>query len=284
MAAAVRHELGGGWAEVAERDAHPALRPYVRRYWGYVEEFTAPVRRRELPSRDVVLILSLGPTMELRHDVEGAVGETHTSFVAGLTEASVVTEMPGRSHGLQVNLTPLGAYALFAVPMHTLSSCTVSLEDLLGADVARLVERLHDAPAWDARFTLLDDALRARLARGPQPSRDIAWAWSRLLETGGRVSVGSLAAELGRSRKHLAIGFRDLIGLAPKAASRVLRFERAVDSVLAGDATSWARIAHECGYYDQAHFNRDFRRFAGSTPTEFVARQMKHGLLGLAPE
>ena len=83
-----------------------------------------------------------------------------------------------------------------------------------------------------------------------------------------------LAAELGWSRRHLAARFRDEVGVSPKALARLLRFERALE--LLGTRTL-ADIAYECGYYDQAHFNRDFRAFAGATPGELLARRLPDG-------
>jgi len=88
---------------------------------------------------------------------------------------------------------------------------------------------------------------------------------------------------LGCSRKHLSTRFAEQVGLAPKTAARILRFGRAVSLIGADGRRSWGEIAAGCGYYDQAHFNRDFKQFAGSTPTEFAERQIPDQL-GLAPE
>jgi AraC-like DNA-binding protein len=165
---------------------------------------------------------------------------------------------------MQVNLDPLAARALVGAPLHELAQRTVPLEDVL--DAPFLVERLADARGWDARFALLDDMLAARLAN-MQPSREVAWAWRRLRETHGRVAVGELAAELGWSRKRIVARFRDEIGLPPKAAARLLRFERARE--LAG-AMSWGELAFECGFADQSHLIAEFRRVTGRTPETFL--------------
>jgi AraC-like DNA-binding protein len=83
--------------------------------------------------------------------------------------------------------------------------------------------------------------------------------------------VDELARETGWSRRHLAERFRSEIGLPPKVAARVVRFQRVTARLQAGGADRLGELALDCGYYDQAHRNRDFRAFAGCTPTEYAA-------------
>ena len=180
-------------------------------------------------------------------------------------------------------LDPLVATMVFGVPMHVLARRVVALEDLLGGSGRELLERLHDAPGWAERFDILDAELTRRLARAVPPSPAVAWAWRRVVATEGRVEVSALAAELGWSRKHLSASFREHVGLPPKVMARVLRFQRAVRLLERRNGDRLGEIALDCGYYDQAHFNRDFRAFAGSTPTEYLARRIVDGF-GLAPE
>ena len=257
--------------ELVSAAPHPVLRRHVRRYCGYRERTTHPVRRRELPGADVTLIVSLGPQLRLLEPRPA----THRSFVAGLDERVAVTEHDGAAAGVEVTLTPLAAHQLFRVPMHMLARSVVELDDVLGRDADRLAERLHDAPRWSKRFQVLDDTVQRQIAEAPEPSPGIAWAYQRLLATAGRVRVGALASELGWSRKRLAAGFREEVGLPAKSLARVLRFRQAVRLLEGDDERSLGEIALDCGYFDQAHLNRDFRSFAGCTPTELLARRRR---------
>jgi AraC-like DNA-binding protein len=229
----------------------------VTSYYGFESRTPEPVRQREGPGADVVVIF----TFEEHWLIDG---ERHTSFTAGLHERQVATEHPGRSLGMQVNLDPLAARALVGMPLHEIANRTVSLEETLGEP--SLVERLADAPGWDARFTLLDETLARRLD-GRQPSCEMEWAWRRLRATHGGVAIGELAADLGWSRKRIVARFRDEIGLPPKAVARLLRFERARE--LAG-TMPWGELAFECGFSDQSHLVREFRRITGRTPETFL--------------
>jgi len=192
------------------------------------------------------------------------------AFVAGTTDTHDVVEQHGAIECLDLKLTPLGAYTLLGVPMSTLTGATVDLADVLGPAARTLVERLAGTPDWAGRFALLDAYLLDRLDRGPAPAPEVAWTWRRLVETGGNTAVGALAEEVGWSRRHLVARFRQQVGLAPKTAARVIRFETLLRRLAAGGAA--ARAAVECGYYDQSHMDRDFREFAGTTPGAYLAR------------
>jgi AraC-like DNA-binding protein len=114
--------------------------------------------------------------------------------------------------------------------------------------------------------------LAERLLKLDQQLSPTAWAFERLRRTGGGDRIGVIAAELGWSRKHLAAKFHDEIGLAPKMVARMARFNFALLRARRHGGGGWAALADECGYADQAHLVRDFKAFAGETPTAWQAR------------
>jgi AraC-like DNA-binding protein len=247
---------------IAGRPPHPALRPHIRTLTGWYERTDGPLRRSELPGGRIVLVVSFGPKM----DVDG---RTFTSFAAGLYDTPALTEHDGLGHGIQSYMTPLGARRFFGMPMGEIAGQTVELEDLIGSAAGELAERLAEAPDWATRIDLFERAIARRVLAAPPLPAELEWAWQRLLESDGAVPITTLAEELGWSRRHLAVRFREELGMPPKALARLLRFERAVKRLRAGD--DLADLALDAGYYDQAHFNRDFRAFAGTTPTEYLA-------------
>ena len=255
----------------AERDPAPALRPYVRRYYGFRETTGAPIRRHEGPGADVIVLLSFGFEWRIGDATRPSQPwERCSSFVAGLHETSVLTEHDGRSYGMQISLTPPGAYALFGLPMHELAGGIVDLDAVVGKRERRLPEHLAALDSWDERFELLDATLAARLGDARPASPGVVWAWRRLVRAGGCVPIGELERELGWSRKRLAARFREEVGLSPKPLARLLRFERAKTLLESDDETSLTRLALDCGYYDQSHLTNEFRRIAGTTPAAYA--------------
>jgi AraC-like DNA-binding protein len=170
--------------------------------------------------------------------------------------------------GIVVRLAPLGAYQLLGPAASEIGGSITGLEAIAGADARRLTEQIQAAPTWEARGLLLDGFLLERATRAPQPSPEVRHAWHLLVRSGGRSTITAIARRVGWSHKHLITRFKQQIGVAPHLAARLLRLStvwRHLD-----DEQSWARIAAECGYADQAHLTREFRRFTGTTPGALV--------------
>lgn len=270
--AIVHHDEENASWTMACAGAHPGLAGDVIAYTGYREQASGPVRRRELPSARVPVIISFGPTIELVGGTAGPFAEVPlTSFVAGFSDGYAITEYVGPQYGVQVDLTPLGAYRLLGVTGAEIRNGVVHLEDVLGRSYDELLERLGDAPEWSERFAVLDDFLLQREARGRPVDDAVAWSWHRLSAAGGSTSIGRLAEEVGWSRRHFANRFQRHVGLTPKAAARVLRFERAARMLDVGRTIS--DVAADAGYADHSHLVREFREMAGCTPSQLAAER-----------
>ncbi|MFK0259257.1 helix-turn-helix domain-containing protein [Streptomyces sp. NPDC090445] len=218
----------------------------------------------------MTLILGWGDPLRLFHNARSAPAEQTTwhAMLAGLQTSSVRGGFEGVAEAIEVEFTPLGAYTCLGLPLHHLANGHVHPDDVLGDGwSARLTERLIAVPDWEGRWAVVEDALARRLAGGPTPSPVMAGAWRLLRARHGRLSAGELAAATGRGHRRLQVLFREHIGLPPQSVSRILRFQRAL--TLPSDAgRSLADRAALCGYFDQAHMNRDFRALAGLTPAQ----------------
>jgi AraC-like DNA-binding protein len=274
----VRHESDLGRWEAVSRDPAPSLRSYVGAYKGYVQGWATPSRRRAVVGPDVAMIVHFGSPLGLTdpRDRPGTV-EYRNAFVAGLHDSYSLYEWTGDAYGIQVDLSPIGANLILGLPMEELTNRVVDLEDVLGEWGRRLAERLHDAPGWEARFSLLDSALASRLAEAAEVPPGVVRACRELEASGGRVAIATLAEDVGYRHEHLTRQFRRQVGLPPKTLARILRFTNVMGRLERGLGSPWADIAVDCGYFDQAHLIRDFRRFAGATPRNFLTLRLPEG-------
>ena len=271
-----RHDSAAYSWMLARRVSHVSLAGVVNGYCGYTERSVLPMRRREVANGGVVLIVSFGEPIAVQLDTERTASRV-TSFVAGLHDGWVVTEYTGPQAGVQIDLSPLGAYRLLGVPPSEIANGVVDVDALDLRWLAELPERLAGAPDWSSRFATLDHELARRAADGPDVDRSVAWAWRQLETSHGRVPVATLADEIGWSRRHFSAKFREHVGLAPKPTGRVLRFTHAVGLLRAGGVASIGDVAATCGYADHSHLVRDFHDLAGCTPSALVAAQLPDG-------
>jgi AraC-like DNA-binding protein len=247
----------------AVREPHPVVRPLVTRYVGYAQDdVTLPVHRG-LPSRHVTLVISLAGPVRMA-------GQSLQALVGGLHTRAVLIRQDRTQEGLQLELDPLGLRTLLGVTAAELSG---EVADLAEFGLGSLPGRLQELPTWAQRFSLLDDVLAARAVEPVPPPPELGEAWRRMRGADGRVRVADLADEVGWSRRHLGERFRTELGLAPKQAARVLRFERAARLLRRGHA-DLAALAVECGFYDQAHLTNEWRALAGCTPGTWIAEEL----------
>jgi AraC-like DNA-binding protein len=260
-------------ADTAVRLPSPGLSPFISRYAGYrVSELPSGVHVG-LPSSGIDLFISLGHPIEVVK-MPGSIQRPSvlTAFVSGLRDGPAIVRQDCNAFGLHVFIKPLGVRAILGVASHEIASLVLNLSDLWGNRAEDLVEMLLGADTWYQRFAILDHAFTTKLNPfSPQP--EILWAWEKLAKSHGCVSIQRLAGETGYGRRHFSERFRDTIGVSPKTAARVFRFERAC-RLMADKRLGLAHVAIECGYYDQAHLTREWYALAGCSPKAWIIREL----------
>ncbi|KRB25549.1 AraC family transcriptional regulator [Mesorhizobium sp. Root695] len=260
-----------GRFEMRRRLPDPRLQGIVSDICGYRETAPGHLRNVEYASLTVPLVISFAEPFAIGLGKAPDDNDRFASFAAGLYAGPVVIESFGGACCVQVNFTPLGARRFFHLPMSELADSMVVLDDVLGAQGLALRERLGNAPDWATRFDMAEAFVAARLENAAETPLEIAWAYDRIITSGGRTRIASIAERLGWSRKHLAGSFSNAIGIGPKTLSRIVRFNRAL-GLSRQQTVDWADIAADCGYADQAHLVREFRDLAGETPTALLVR------------
>jgi AraC-like DNA-binding protein len=263
-------ETERGVHETAQRAGGGSCGAVVRGYVGYEEWPASGFVRREAARQGVALILGFGDPLDVYDDEVAGRSHSLGAFVVGNQLGSSLTGVGGHQLGVQVELTPAGALALFG-DVRTLNDSVIPLDQALGTSASRLVERLAETPSWQERLDLLD-ATFGRLEDVPGLTSEVAWLRGQLECSHGRARVEPLMDETGWSRRHVTEHFRRQLGVSPKSYARLLRFEYARD--LLGqkqESRTIADVAMKAGYYDQSHLTRDFLALGGVTPGSFLA-------------
>jgi AraC-like DNA-binding protein len=258
----------GRWTHAHARPAH--LAGLVDGIWLFDGSLTI-LRERTFPGGTVDIFVHLGDRYKVVEDA-GKVQDWVCPAVCakGLQLGALLVEAP-RPHTevLGIKLTPAGAYAILARPMHELTGLTVDLPDLLGASAAELADACDAGRTIEARIGAAVRWIERRLARGPRLDPCIGWIAGEVRRRRGAVSVAALRQRTGLSKNRLAAEFVHQVGVGPKHYARLERFRHVLTRLNAGcDALSDLAVAS--GYYDQSHMNAEFRELSGFSPTEFI--------------
>jgi AraC-like DNA-binding protein len=228
---------------------------------GFSDRATAIVDIQVVPHPAVMVLIDLGDGVLVD---DGTGQQLRDSVVVGLAPKGV------RGHGgrsfecLQLRLSPILAHSVLDASSG-FGGTAVALDDLWGRDAVRTQDQLRATGSWSERFAIMEAALAGRHGAARTVDPEIAFAWERMVASRGRIRVERLAADLGWSRKRLWSRFGSQIGITPKRASRLIRFDGAAHRLAAGHSV--AVVAAESGYVDQSHLHRDVMAFAGTTPS-----------------
>ncbi|RJO78469.1 AraC family transcriptional regulator [Nocardia panacis] len=227
---------------------------------GFRIDSAVPEHLRAVPHPAVTLVVEFG---DRRFDVRDATGRNHSgSLVLGLAGTAPAVRVEA-IECVQVRLSPVAVPAILGVPSAELSGNIVALDDLWGRDATRLGERLYEMRGWHERFALIEATLAARCRDDRRADREVVWAWRQIVVGRGRHRVEHLAAAVGWSRQRLWSRFSAQIGVTPKRAAMLVRFDHAMHRLIRGQLP--AQVAADSGYADQSHLHRDVRSFTGAT-------------------
>jgi AraC-like DNA-binding protein len=190
----------------------------------------------------------------------------------GLWTRRFLVEYPRRVRLAGVHFKPWGMAPFLGVPAHELRDRWVPVDAVWQRSVDRIRNRAGDAATAAGTLRVLEEELLARLAGATPRGLGVVLHTGRRLEAShGAVAVGELADAAGVSGNHLAALFTSHVGVTPKRVARIYRFARLILSVDASRPVDWSPLAHAAGYFDQAHFSREFKEFTGHTPTRYLA-------------
>jgi len=218
----------------------------------------------------VTLIIRLQQPVRVRSQ---ATTLSAQGLVGGLHTEPVLISQNRTQCGIHLELHPLAVRTLFGVSAAELSGRIVGLDDVDRPKLAQLPDRLASTPSWSDRFRVLDEVLAALVIEPRPVSAELGQAWRVMLDSRGRMRVADVADEIGWSRRHFGERFHAETGLAPKNLARILRFERAGMLLRRGNV-NLARLAVECGYYDQAHLSNEWRMLAGCSPRTWIKEEL----------
>jgi len=213
------------------------------------------------------IVLNLADPFKRIHE-DGRVERQPAMFLVGQMDQCTRVQQAGPVRAIGVRFRPGGARPFLWFPQQEVAGQIVSLDSIEGRLKKQFEQAAFDARSDRERIARMEALLIGRLRIKPEPRIEAALHSIRT-----RLLLRAAIAESGWKERQFRRRFQDVVGIGPKVFSRIIRFQRALRAI---ERTGLLPAALECGYYDQAHFIKDFKSFAGEAPATYTSR--KHPL------
>lgn len=237
---------------------------------------TVPYEREKIaPTGSSVAVVVLGdPIVETPDDGAGTPLRSERGFLVGPHDRPVINEPTGETYAVGIVATPIGCRAVFGLPPAEIRGKVVQLESVW-APAADLRRRLAALEHPESMLDLIVEVLNVESDLSGA-GLDYVSAALELLDTNPAMPVADVADRVGISHGHLNREFTRVVGLTPRAVTRLLRLQHMLGELDVERRIVWTDLAAELGWFDQAHFIRDFKRHTGVTPSEYLAAQRRN--------
>jgi len=243
------------------------LKPYIRSF--AIQETAAEATYRVLPDTGIVVGFQYKGRL-FRID-EGTPSALDTSGLSGLADHSRTFRNLSGTGTILVFFKEAGAAAFFRQPLHEVFRESVSLDNfLLRSELLCLEEQLIEAPSNPERIARLEKFFIGRMSR-TEPDKLVLAALALIHQTRGNIRIRDLAVQLHTSQSPLEKRFRAAVGASPKKFASIVRLKNVLRQYSA--TNSLTELGYEAGFYDQAHFIKEFKALTGDTPEDFFKKE-----------
>ncbi|MFT3825169.1 MAG: helix-turn-helix transcriptional regulator [Chitinophagaceae bacterium] len=248
--------------ELKEYIPTAALKPYIRSF--RIIESRSEVVNRVVPNTSFALAFRLKGSIAYINGEQKV--ELPSAAFSGLRRSVRLISYNADSAALIVLFTETGISAFFKEPLHELFEQSISLDHVLRqSEVQMIEERLADTGTNAERIKIVERFLLSKLIRN-DADKLVQSAVADIYANNGMLKIKELSEKLYISQDAFEKRFRKTIGTSPKQFASIIRLKSITQKAA---PTSLLDVAIENGYYDQAHFIKDFKLFTGLTPREF---------------
>jgi AraC-like DNA-binding protein len=250
----------------AEHSPPDSLADLLHCLWSFEEEDASAEPQRIVPDGRCELVVHMGSPYRER----GAPEPQGRVVFAGQLTRPLWLEATGPASVIGARFHPAAARRFLDMPMGRATDTRLDLARLWMGEARNLLRELGQTHDGDARLAAVAQFVANRVA-GTEEDATLARCVAALQDGGGTMPIQAVAEIAGIGRRQLERRFLDGVGITPALLANVFRFRRVFDAIQRDSARPWTDAAFAVGYFDQSHLIRDFRRFVGCTPSEFIA-------------
>ena len=181
----------------------------------------------------------------------------------------------GKIKMIGIRFYPHTASLFFNESIKHFNDGVLDLTELSGNQIRYLHEKIFEAGSLSKINSLLEDYFISQIKNSSTIKFSyVDYTVKYILKEKGNVSLNPFIEKLGISSRYLQELFIELMGISPKHFSKIIRFQTAVNKLINYKVQNLSQAGYDSGYFDQSHFIRDFKQFAGITPKQFKNEQL----------
>jgi len=246
----------------------PDLAPYIKSYILIEDDSQAlkDTRMSIFPSGHLEMIFSYGDNVLFSNGFNLRPGH---AYLSGQILGPTYYRCSGSLKVISIIFKPWGIYHFLNIPQNELINSPIDLELLLKNN-NNITQRISDEDRHEGRVTILNDHFSSLLSNMDTDPEPITVSAGMILNSGGNISISRICEHIGLNIRTMQRNFKNVIGLTPKAFSRIIRFNNAFNDIESGKFRDIHQIIHRHGYYDQSHFINEFKQYTDLAPSAFL--------------
>jgi AraC-like DNA-binding protein len=251
-----------------------ALSKVVQRY--YVVEGTIPEgtewHNKLLPSIMQSILFCMNGSSQ-RSIINGQEKEIQFPVILGQFTTHFESIARGELYYIGVHFTPTGLWQVLQTPLQKYSNNVVGLKSIIGERANVLAKKLQSLATLEEKIDGIENFLHEQL-RQEAEVRELAKiekVTELLLQHNGNISLKEIIKEVGFSERNLQRYFLEYVGVTPKQFAKITRFNAVTKLLEEKQVLNWQDIFHKVGFFDQAHFIKDFKDITGLCPSVYFA-------------
>jgi AraC-like DNA-binding protein len=245
------------------------LEPFVKCFWSLDDdEKKEPVKQRVLPDGCMEMIFHYGDPYRQHFDDGSSIIQPR-SFVFGQITKYIEIAPTGNSGIISARFLPDGIGPFIKMQVTQLENKAVSLNQIFNKEGNILEKEVINATNNADRIRLIETFLLSKLTEQTTIDTITKSCVSIIFQSQGQIGIAALARKTNINRRNMERRFTSVIGISPKQLAKVARLQATLKMLAQKRSTNLTEIAYENGYFDQAHFIKDFKEFTGLNPKSF---------------